>query len=162
MVPPLPRAVYWRPFLAVPVSARALLPILPLTVGGAPAPVCFPAAAAQGPSSPVPVSDTIAGFVCAGALRALAALSDPGWAARLEPADPRLAAALDGGRGWARVGPYVRALFPAEDYARVHAEFLREGVLLCPAYPGPSVLPGECSPGETSLLADLFAGISGA
>ncbi len=58
-------------------------------------------------------------------------------------------------------GPYVRAVFPAAEYPRVHAEFLRAGVLLHPAYPGPSVLPGECSPGENRLLADLFAGIPG-
>ena len=44
---------------------------------------------------------------------------------------------------------------------QVHAELLAAGVLLSAGYPGPSVLPGECSPGETSLLADLFARIPG-
>ncbi len=42
-----------------------------------------------------------------------------------------------------REGPYVKALFPESEYPRVHAEFLRAGVLLCPGYPGPSVLPGR-------------------
>jgi hypothetical protein len=128
-------------------------------VGGSPSPACFPGRT-SGAGGELPAGETIPGFICTGALRALAALSAPGAAERFEPADPRLAAAFDG-RRWARIGPYVRAVFPAEDYARVHAEFLRAGVLLCPVYPGPSVLPAECSPGETSLMAKLFAGIPG-
>ncbi len=145
--------VYWRPFLPAPASAGVLLPILPLTVGGSPAAACFPGAARRG----APAGDTIPGVICAAALRALGSLSAPGTEERFEPSDARLVSAFDG-RRWARVGPYVRALFPAEDYARVHAEFLRAGVLLAPRYPGPSVLPGECSPGEARLLAELFAG----
>jgi hypothetical protein len=151
------RAAFWRPFLPTPAGAPVLLPILPFTVGGAPAPVCF----ASAPSAACAPADTIPGFLCAGALRALAAAADPGLPEVYAPASPRLAAALDGSRGWARTGPYVRAVFPRADYAWVHAEFLRAGVLLCPVYPGPSVLPGECSPGETSLLAGLFARIPG-
>jgi hypothetical protein len=151
-------AAFWRPFLPEPQGAGVLLPLLPLTVGGAPSPVCFPAGGAvTRPAAELPGGDTVPGFICAGALRALAAATVPGAGKDFEPSDPRLSAALDGGRNWARVGPYVRALFPAGEYARVHAEFLRAGVLLCPVYPGPSVLPGDCSPGETRLLADLFA-----
>jgi hypothetical protein len=154
-----PRAAFWRPFLPVPQGITVLLPLLPLTIGGAPAPVCAPDAAAAG-VAPGP-GDTIPGFLCSGALRALAAVAAPGLSDGFAAPTPRLAAALDGGHGWARTGPYVRALFPRAEYARVHAEFLRAGVLLNPAYPGPSVLPGECSPGETSLLAGLFARIPG-
>jgi hypothetical protein len=157
-------AAFWRPFLPETAGARVLLPLLPLTIGGAPAPACFRSGgggAAGGAGEVLPAGDTIPGFICAGALRALAAVAEPQAAASLEPSDPRLCAALDGGKSWARVGPYVRALFPPGEYARVHAEFLRAGVLLCPAYPGPSVLPGDCSPGETRLLADLFARIPG-
>jgi hypothetical protein len=152
------RAAFWRPFLPVPEGVSVLLPLLPFTMNGAPAPVCAAAATAGVECAP---ADTIPGFLCAGALRALSALAAPGLSAGFAALSPRLAAALDGGKGWARTGPYVRALFPKAEYARVHAEFFRAGVLLSPAYPGPSVLPGECSPGEASLLADLFARIPG-
>jgi len=152
-------AALWRPFLPVPSGARVLLPVLPLTVCGAPAPACFP----NGCAADYPGSDPLPGFLCAGALRALSAVAAmAAQAGAPRPlSNPVVERALDGARGWARVGPYVRAVFPAPDYARVHAEFLRAGVLLCPAHPGPSVLPGECSPGESRLLAELFADIPG-
>jgi hypothetical protein len=108
----------------------------------------------------VPVSDTIPAFILAGALRGFSALvSSNDGASPLS--NPAVEKALDAAPGWARVGPYVRAVFPEAEYPRVHAEFLRAGVLLHPGYPGPSVLPGDCSPGETRLLADLFRGVPG-
>jgi hypothetical protein len=156
---------FWRPFLPVPHGVAALLPVLPFTLCGAPAPVCFPE---DLPGDEIP-SDPLPGFLLAGALHGLHALREgsggpptagraqkqPHWGSRA------VERALDSARGWKRSGPYVRAVFPAADYARVHAEFLAAGVLLSAGYPGPSVLPGECSPGETSLLADLFARIPG-
>lgn len=150
----------WRPLLPVPMSVAALLPVLPFTLCGAPAPVCFP----RELPADFPGSDPLPGFLLSGAMRGLSPLVE-GASARPR-AVPRLGSpgverAVDGARGWKRAGPYVRAVFPATDYARVHAEFLRAGVLLCPGYPGPSVLPGECSPGENKLLADLFARIPG-
>ena len=155
----------WRPFLPVPRNVAALLPVLPFTLCGAPAPVCFP----KELSGDEVLSDPLPGFLLAGALHGLHALSEeaggppstgraqkqPHWGSRA------VERALDAARGWKRSGPYVRAVFPAAEYARVHAEFLAAGVLLSAGYPGPSVLPGECSPGETSLLADLFARIPG-
>jgi len=150
----------WRPFLPVPQGVAALIPVLPFTVCGAPAPACFPEAlpADLGRSDPLP------GFLLAGALHGLSALSEKSSArARKQPrlGSRAVERALDAAHGWKRTGPYVRAAFPATEYARVHAEFLAAGVLLCAGYPGPSVLPGECSPGETRLLADLFARIPG-
>jgi hypothetical protein len=149
-------AGYWRPFLPPPAGARVLLPLLPVRVGEAPAPACF---AGKVPSA-VPVSDTIPAFILAGALRGFAALAGfPEGECPLS--NPSVERALDSAPGWSRAGPYVRAVFPEAAYARVHAEFLRAGVLLHPGYPGPSVLPGDCSPGETRLLADLFTRIPG-
>jgi len=163
----------WRPFLPVPRGVAALLPVLPFILCGAPAPVCFPREL-SGDEIP---SDTLPGFLLAGALHGVLALSEEGRAGsppraggppRTGRAQKRphwgsraVERALDAARGWKRSGPYVRAVFPAAEYARVHAEFLAAGVLLSAGYPGPSVLPGECSPGETSLLADLFARIPG-
>jgi hypothetical protein len=146
-----------RPLLPAP-HAAVLLPILPLTVCGAPAPVCFSGSL----PADFPASDSLPGFLLAGALRGLASLA--AFAAEAEGArlgSPAVERAVDGNPAWLRVGPYVSARFPASEYPRVHDRFLRAGVLLCPAYPGPSVLPGECSPGENRLLADIFAGAPG-
>lgn len=151
-----PSAAWWRPFLPPTPGAGVLLLALPLTVCGAPVPVCFPAALPGG----FPASDILPGFVLAGALRGLAGLAKTADAGSVL-GSPALERALDGAPGWRRSGPYVRALFAAADYPRVHSEFLRAGVMLCPGYPGPSVLPGECTPGENRLLADLFAGVPG-
>ncbi|MGA2976011.1 MAG: hypothetical protein ABSF77_11940 [Spirochaetia bacterium] len=145
----------WRPFLPSVSGGRALLPVLPLTVCGAPAPACFPAGTRD-----VPPSETLPGFLLAAALRGCAALFKTESGPPL-PGNRVVERALDAAKGWARTGPYVRALFPAAEYPRVHAEFLHAGVLLYPGHPGPSVLPGECSPGESLLLAGLFAGIPG-
>jgi hypothetical protein len=149
-------SAYWRPFLPM-VSARTLLPILPVRVGECPSPVCF------GEEAPrrVPPSDTIPGFILAGAARGLAALGSLKPAGSCPLSNPVLERALDAAPGWARIGPYVTALFPEPQYAGVREEFLRSGVLLRPGWPGPSVLPGECSPGEMRLLAELFAGTPG-
>jgi hypothetical protein len=147
---------YWRPFLPTPAGATVLIPLLPVTIGEAPAPACF---SGDVPSS-VPLSDTIPGFICAGALRGFSALAG----SRDEAcplSNPAVEKALDSAQGWLRAGPYVRAVFPEAAYAGVHAEFLRAGVLLNPGYPGPSVLPGDCSPGEARLLADLFTRLPG-
>jgi hypothetical protein len=151
--PPGREAALWRPFLPVPVGARLLLPQLPFTVCGSPVPVCAPA------GTVLPGSDPLPGFLLSGALHALAALA--GGPARPPLGSPLLERAVDTARGWARTGPYVRAAFSPDVYPRVHGEFLRAGVLLCPVFPGPSILPGECSPGENRLLADLFAGHPG-
>ena len=150
--------VIWRPLLPVDdVAARALLPLMPLRVAGAPAPACF----AETAPSTVPPSDTVPGFILAAALRGLAAIISPSEGTKALLANPRVEKALDAAPGWSRSGPYVRALFPESEYPRVHAQFLDAGVLLSPGYPGPSVLPGDCSPGESRLLADLFTGIPG-
>jgi len=150
--------VIWRPLLPIVAEdARALLPVLPLRVAGAPAPACF----AETVPSTVPQSDTVPGFILAAALRSFAAIISPTEGEKGLPANLPVEKALDAAPGWSRTGPYVKAVFPESEYPRVHAEFLRAGVLLCPGYPGPSVLPGDCSPGESRLLADLFTGIPG-
>ena len=151
------RASLWRPFLDAepdPSARRPLLPVLPFSICGAPAPVCFPEEPALDPHS-----DPLPGVLLAGAFSALTQLA--GAASRPIEVSARVGKALDGAAGWARRGPYVRATFPAADYPRVFSEFLRAGVLLSPGYPGPSILPGECSPGETRLLVELFTSIPG-
>jgi hypothetical protein len=150
-----PRACLWRPFIAGErrfEDCPAVLAVLPLTVCGAPSPVCF----SDFPGE-LPPSEPLPGFLLAGAFSALVRLGKCGRFAE----DPMVVKAVDGSAAWARKGPYIRATFSADEYPRVFGEFLRAGVLLSPAYPGPSILPGECSPGEARLLAGLFARIPG-
>jgi hypothetical protein len=150
--------VIWRPLLpVVGDDARALLPLLPSRIAGAPAPACF----AEAVPSTVPQSDTVPGFILAAALRSFTSIISPSEGGGRLLANPPVEKALDAAAGWSRAGPYVKAVFPESEYPRVHAEFLRAGVLLSPRYPGPSVLPGDCSPGESRLLADLFTRIPG-
>jgi len=149
-------AAFWRPFLPA-VPARVLLPLLPFRVGECPAPVCFDGEA----PSRVPPSDTLPGFILAGAARGLAALGALRPAGSCPLSNRHLDRALDAAAGWTRRGPYVTAAFPESEYAAVRDEFLRAGVLLSPGWPGPSVLPGECSSGESRLLAELFGSTPG-
>ena len=90
-------AAYWRPFLPAP-AARALLPLLPVRVGGCPSPVCFDA---EVPPR-VPCSDAIPGFVLAGALRGLAALGSLKPSGSCPLSTPALDRALDAAPGWLR------------------------------------------------------------
>ena len=158
--PTPPLASLWRPLVPGWDSgpgghdSAAILPVLPMTICGAPAPVCF----AGHPERPVPDSDRLPGFLLAGALSGLVQLKRADDHLSVSPAVLR---AIDSAAGWARVGPYVRATFRPEAFSGVFHAFLDAGVLLAPEYPGPSVLPGACSPGETSLLARLFSSIPG-
>ncbi len=159
-LPGRPRASLWRPFLPEAEQGIAdsaiILPVLPLSVCEAPAPVCFPGLPAPEP----PPSDPLPGFLLAGAFSALSRLRS-GRLGDSFAANPVVEKAVDASSAWRRRGPYVRANFRAEEYPGVFAEFLGAGVLLSPKYPGPSILPGECSPGEARLLAELFTRIPG-
>jgi hypothetical protein len=155
-----PRVVLWRPFLPRSEegdgASAVVLPILPLSVCEAPAPVCFPDPAA----ADLPPSDPLPGFLLAGAFSALVRLRS-GRLGDFFAVSPLIEKAVDVSPGWKRRGPYVRPIFRSDAYPHVFAEFLRAGVLLSPQYPGPSILPGECSPGEARLLAELFTEIPG-
>jgi hypothetical protein len=153
-------AALWRPWVPGSDSSPGaesfpvILPVLPLTVCGAPAPACF----SGHPARPVPVSDRLPGFLLAGAFSGLVELRGSRSSFAVSPVIVR---AIDSSKGWARAGPYVRATFLPDAFAGVFRAFLDAGVLLAPAYPGPSILPGVCSPGEARLLAELFSSIPG-
>jgi hypothetical protein len=139
----------WRPFLPGEPPWPVLLPVLPFTLGGSPAAVCFRDALPRD----VEPSDTVSGIAAVAALRGLAGL------ARARTADPFGPRDLDGATGWERRGPYLRPMFDAGAYPEVFRAFLARGVLLSPFYPGPSILPGEASEGERRLVASLFHSI---
>jgi hypothetical protein len=145
--------MHWRPFMppAEVSAARVLIPILPFAVGGCPAVVCFRDAL----PADFPASESVSPLLLAGLTRACYDLLQhrmPDWYT------DRL---LAGAPGWEQQGPYITARFAAERYPDVFREFLRQGFLLSPTYPGPSVLPWEISPGELQKMCKLFTLVPG-
>lgn len=149
-------AAWWRPLCGAqpPGGAwlargpAALLHRLPFAAGAGPVTVSARAAAA----APEPAEPAVSPLLLAGAAAALRRL--------LRTAAQRSAVAASWPHpapGWRRDGIYVLADYPRRCHAAVFAAFLAAGVLLNPRYPGPSILPGEVSPGEAALLRRLFA-----
>jgi hypothetical protein len=149
-------AAYWRPFLpsAESQESAVVFPVLPVGGTRGPVPVCFRSRPPEdaAPSRPVPP------FLLAGMLRGIAELA-------AAERDERVASVVDGAiagsRCWRRRGPYITALFERARYPEVFRAFLEAGVLLSPAFPGPSILPAEASEGERSALARLFKTVPG-
>lgn len=148
----------WRPIAGpepLPASWRAVVPILPSTIGQVPAVICvrLPHEDVTGltallPSEPQPavlLSAAVAG------LEQMRHYSCASWVQEAWP-DP------EGCPGWKRRGPYVATCCEADVYDTVFDQFLREGVLLSPIHPGPSILPATVSAGEAAMLMRLFAG----
>lgn len=149
----------WRPYAPAGMDpaaggapgVRALIPVLPFRMAGAPAAVCFrdPPAGEEAPAPP------ISPVVLAGTLRAVADL------ARYRPAPWFREKLLAGCPGWLQRGIYLVPAFAPELYAGVHASFLEAGVLLSPAFEVPSILPAEASPGELKLMLRLLRAYPG-
>ncbi len=142
---------YWRPFLPPEGEPRVLIPILPAGGTAGFAAVCF----RTGSGEAAPPGDVISACAAAAALRALADLED---SARVQSAVTR---AIDGSKAWFRKGPYFSPVFPEGEYDGVFLRFLDAGYLLNPDYPGPSIVPGELSPGESAGLCALLRGARG-
>ncbi len=142
-------AAYWRPLLSdspEEPEAEVLFPILPFSMGGVPEAVCFK----HNPARGLPESDIISPVILAGVLRSLACLNKyhfPPWFRQdlLKSSD-----------GWIQRGIYLRPNFSAGLYKICFFNFLKEGFLLSPGYPGPSILPAEASPGEIKKMIKLF------
>ena len=142
------RFILWRPFVtdAIKSKTEVLLPVLPFSAGGSPVAVCFRAELAHD----FVCSDTIAPFLLAGAIRSIYDISYyslPAWYSHN---------LLQGAGGGEQRGVYIRPLMNAESYAEVFVEFLKEGVLLSPRYPAPSILPAVASEGEVKKMVTLF------
>ncbi len=153
------RAGLWRPAAGpapLPERWRAVAPVLPFTLGPAPAPVCLrPDAAPALPEARAALTLTpLPAALLAAALAGLDRLPRYGaaaWAAQAWP-DPH------GCAGWERRGPYVAARCAAAAYDGLFDRFLQAGAVLSPFHPGPSILPDEVSAGEAAALMRLFAG----
>ncbi len=148
------RAGLWRPAAGpapLPASWRAVVPVLPFTLGQAPAPVCLsPDAVAELPEAPAPQPAALLAAALGG-LDRLPRYGGAAWASQAWP-DPH------GCEGWERRGPYVAARCDAAAYDDVFDRFLQAGAVLSPFHPGPSILPDEVSAGEAATLMRLFAG----
>ena len=149
-------AAWWRPLCGeqppggewLRHGPAALLHRLPFAAGAGPVTVSTGLAA----SEPAPGAPPVSPLLLAGAAAALRRL--------LRTAAQRSAVTSCWPRtapGWRRNGIYVLADYPPRCHGAVFAAFLAAGVLLNPRYPGPSILPGEASPGEAALLRRLFA-----
>jgi hypothetical protein len=143
-------AACWRPLLpgadAQAEQAEVLFPLLPFSLGGAPACVCFKRPL---PAS-FPVSSPLSPLILAGALRALNDLK------RYAPAPWFRPDLLSDASGWTQQGVYLLSKSPREEYATIFLRFLEAGLLLSPCWPGPSILPAEASMGEVKRMLELF------
>ncbi len=129
---------FFRPFLPLPSehSPAVLLPIVP-------APFPFGIALfKEEPGSDMHPSDVLSPVLLSGAIQALYDLGRYGtsfgehvWSLFDMP-------------GWGRRGPYLYPLCGKDAYPDLFREFLGKGILLSPFFPGPSIIPGEFSPGE--------------
>ena len=142
-------------------AARALILILPYTVGQMPTPVCFRDVL---PSLPGDQADChwLSPVVAAVALAGLAAVARrprPVWAGSglLKPSAP-----------WRLRGIYLAPQVAADRYPALFQAFLAQGMVLNPELGGVSILPAELSEGEVARLrralntpAEEFAGGSG-
>jgi hypothetical protein len=144
-------AAYWRPFLALAYSAEVVIPILPFNMAAAPVVICFKKKLRAG----FPVSDVVSPLLLSGLIRAsfdLLSYQPAGWYSdELLKDAPR----------WRQKGIYLVAQFGKELYGGVFQSFLKEGFLLSPFYPGPSLLPRELSEGELEKMLKLFKRIPG-
>ncbi len=142
----------WRPLLPDPLPGEVLFPVLPFSMAGAPAVVCFRKILPSG----FPGQKPISAVILAGLLRCLKDLRRfvlPEWFR------PDL---LDACPGWRQKGIYLVPEFDLGRYEKVFERFLEAGVLLSPAAPYVSILPGgEISKGELRKMIGLFFAFPG-
>jgi hypothetical protein len=139
------RMVLWRPLCdppAAPGAGDIIFPVLPFPGQWSPAVVLFP----QNAPTPVPASDVVAAPLLAALIRSIhemAKLTAPRVPNGNGPLLPPL---------WIRNGQYIIPTCSETRYPEVYARFLSQGILLNPAFPGPSILPIIWSEGEQKLF----------
>jgi len=138
----------WRPFLEDESSESLLLiPVLPISTPPAPAVLVF----REKPREKTPPSEYCSPLSLAALRKAVfelikyqKAVDRSGW---LE---------FDSLPLWSRKGPYLTLDIEEEKYASLFSDMLNNGILLSPRYPGPSIIPGEYSPGEAACFRQVF------
>jgi hypothetical protein len=135
----------WRPFLGVQtMRIPVLIPILPFPAETGITVCCFLDRA----GGDVPASDRLSPVLASALVRTV--YSFLGFRQRIDRAAwPRFECEL-----WHRKGPYLIARCKPEEYATLFARLLERKTLICPHYPGPSIVPGSWNEGDISWIKE--------
>lgn len=139
-------AALWRPFLPEGWNQpEILVPVLPFPAVFAPVVVCARAEIARS----LPPSDLVSPALLTGLEGSVYAL------VRLAERYGEEQWSLFDGPLWERRGPYLRARCEKDRYSGLFGRSLKEGMVLSPHYPGPSIVPALFSDGELKSLRRL-------
>ena len=139
---------YWRPLLEDQVvDSPVLLPVLPLSIPPGPAVLVF----LEKPAGEVPPSDHCSPVSLAALKKSVFEL-----VAYVEKCERSRWAYFDSIPIWSRKGPYLTLNTEKAGFVSLFNEMLENGILLSPSYPGPSIIPGEFTPGEVAYLKRRF------
>jgi hypothetical protein len=143
------RVALWRPFLPDDPAREAdvLIPVLPYPASFAPAVACFRPGLAEIAGS----SDVVSPALLAGLRASVFSL-----ARFAERYDESVWRRLDSDL-WERKGPYLRARCKKAEYPALFRRLMEGGVVICPDYPGPSIVPASFTEGEIKPIARLAA-----
>lgn len=141
------RIALWRPFTrdnfdSVPV----IIPVLPFSLAGSPVIVCFK----EESNNSYKNTTMISPLILAGTVRAvydLKSYKKPEWLGE---------DLLKDVKEWEQKGIYIIARMKEDKYYSVFKNFLKQGILLSPHFPGPSIFPAELSHGELQKIFQLF------
>ena len=138
----------WRPFLeAETVDSPLLLPVLPVSSPPAPAVLVF----REKPAENVPSSDICSPLSLAALKKSIFELIR-----YREVFDRSPWTEFDFTSIWSRKGPYLTLNIEEARFSSLLSGMLNSGILLSPRYPGPSIIPGEFSPGELAHLQQVL------
>lgn len=134
----------WRPFLDLSDATPAIfVPVLPFPGLSSATVLLF----RNEPNSAVPDSDVLSPVFVAGIKRGLYDLQN-----QINTLDRGIWSAFDQTALWQRVGPYLTLECDKDQFEMLFEHMLEIGMLLCPFFPGPSIIPAEYSPGEIQVL----------
>ncbi len=144
---------FWRPFLeGEPIDSQLLLPVLPVSSPPAPTVLVF----MEKPAEDVPPSDYCSPFSLAALKKSIFELIKYS-----EVFDRSRWPLFDFPSIWSRKGPYLTLNIEEADFVPLFREMIKNGILLSPRYPGPSIVPAEFSPGELARLRQTLRGRAG-
>jgi len=143
------RVALWRPFLPeIPEGEPdVLIPVLPFPASFAPVVACFRPGSAGAAASSDTVSPALLGALCA-SIFSLARFA--------ERYDESVWRQMDSDL-WERRGPYLRARCKKAEYPALFRRLMESGVVICPDYPGPSIVPASFTEGEIKPIARVAA-----
>ena len=140
---------YWRPFLDMAeVDVPVLIPVLPIATPPSASALVF----REQPGAGVPESDTCSPVSVAAIKRSVYDLL-----AYINECDQSRWQRFDAYGFWSRRGPYLTLNVDESEFSVLYADLLDHGVVISPHFPGPSIIPGEYSPGELAYLDGNFA-----